>query len=279
MIGQLTADAASFLLSHPCNEVSQTDAMRPDLVGMRIYDAPLFAVGEADDPIFATYQNPEVVHADYMLPADWLPGARSVISFFVPFTERVKRANAVMSMRPADEWLHARCEGQEMLRALCLFVRDWFEGKGYAAVAPSCDPRMRMVDRFACNWSERHTGYACGLGTFGLSKGLLTAKGVAGRIGSVITSLAIPATERSYQDVYAHCTMCGKCAANCPVKCIDASRGVHQAKAHAPCSRFLDTIESMPPRGESQKIRYGCGKCQVGVPCQDGLPARGEKEC
>lgn len=31
---------------------------------------------------------------------------------------------------------------------------------------------------FGSNWSERHAAYVCGLGTFGLSKGLITDKGM-----------------------------------------------------------------------------------------------------
>ena len=37
----------------------------------------------------------------------------------------------------------------------------------------------------ASTWSERHVAYVSGLGTFGLSGGLITAKGQAVRLGSV----------------------------------------------------------------------------------------------
>lgn len=272
MMEALMKDAAAFLLTSPGNYICEEDAMREDLIGMRIYDAPLFAVGDATSAIFTSFKEPNVVHPDYMLPTDWLPGARSVISFFVPYTKRVKDANAASRKRPADEWLHARAEGHEMLVKLCGFVREWFMEKGHVAVVPMRDPRYHMLAEFASIWSERHTGYACGLGTFGLSKGLITAKGVAGRIGSVITTCVLPTTERPYKEIYDYCTMCGKCAHHCPVKCIDAARGPHFAKKHVPCSDFLDDIENLPRRGKSQKPRYGCGKCQVEVPCQDGIP-------
>lgn len=36
---------------------------------------------------------------------------------------------------------------------------------------------------FASSWSERHTAHFCGLGTFGVSDGLITSVGKAVRVG------------------------------------------------------------------------------------------------
>lgn len=273
MLERLAGDATAFLLAHEGNTVRPEDAMREDLVGMRIYDAPVFAVGAAEDPLFAALRGDGAVHPDYWLPGDWVPGAQRVVAFFAPYTERVKRANAWDMRHPADEWLHARLEGERMMALLRRYVRDWLVGEGYAAVAPLADERYGMLAEFAPNWSERHTGFVCGLGTFGLSKGLITAKGVAGRIGSVVTDCALPVSARPYgEDVYGYCTRCGQCAENCPVQCIDAARGMHEAKLHPPCSRYLDVIRDRTPRGQTRQKRYGCGKCQVAVPCQNGIP-------
>lgn len=274
MLKKLVADATDFLLTHEENTVRPGDAMREDLVGLRLYDAPIFAVGAAEDPLFAALRKPAAVHPGYRPPSEWVAGARSVVAFFTPFTERVTRANAWDMRHPADEWLHARVEGERMMALLRCYVRDRLIGEGYAAVAPMHDERYAMLAEFAPNWSERHTGFVCGLGTFGLSKGLITEKGVAGRLGSVVTDCALPVTARPYgEDVYGYCTRCGQCAKNCPVRCIDPTRGMHAAKAHPPCSRYLDGIHGGTPRGLSRRKRYGCGKCQVGVPCQSGIPA------
>lgn len=66
---------------------------------------------------------------------------------------------------------------------------------------PASDPRFESVTKpdpkrgekwqgvsYTSNWSERHVAFVCGLGTFGLSKGLITEKGIAGRLGSLIVS-------------------------------------------------------------------------------------------
>ena len=102
----------------------------------------------------------------------------------------------------------------------------------------------------------------CGLGTFGLSKGLITRKGIAGRFGSIITELSILPDKRNYQDIYEYCNMCGECGKNCPVNAISIVKG----KDHVICSKFIDKTE------EKHKPRYGCGKCQIGVSCESSIP-------
>jgi epoxyqueuosine reductase len=102
------------------------------------------------------------------------------------------------------------------------------------------------------------------LGTFGLSKGLITAKGVAGRFASIITELELPPDTRNYKSIYEYCSLCGACVKKCPAGAISIKKG----KDHIACSAFLDkTTEKYAPR-------YGCGKCQTGVPCENKVPLR-----
>ena len=85
--------------------------------------------------------------------------------------------------------------------------------------------------------SERYAAYAAGLGTFGLSKGLITKKGIAGRFVSVITNAEFNADIRPYSGPFEYCAMCGT----------------------------YMTGSKLPPHGANRRIRYGCGKCQCGV--------------
>lgn len=270
----LTAATSDFLVRHPGNHVTAEDAMREDLVGLQIYDALVFAVADAGDPLFAALRDPKAVHPDYLLPTDWLPGARRVIAFFAPFSARVRRANA-RDDQPADEWLHARIEGEAVLSLARLHLRDQLREAGHEAIAPSQDERFAWLGPYASNWSERHAAYVCGLGTFGMSKGLITSKGVAGRFGSVITTCdALPVTPRPYQGIYDYCTACGACAAKCPPGAIDPALDMDAAKSHPVCAAFVSGTRTQPPRGKSGRERYGCGKCQVGVPCEHAIPCR-----
>ncbi len=274
MIAAIQSIAIDLVRTSPLNRVQAEDAVRGDLVGLQLFDAPVFAVGDAADRLFEQLKQSQVVHPEVMLPQDWLPGARRVLSYFLPFSQAVKASNCLDFRFPSDEWLHGRIEGQMFLDYLGGQIREQLTKNGFTAVVPSSDARFRYITPYISNWSERHTAYICGLGTFSLNKGLITEKGMAGRIGSVITDCELPVTNRPYSDLYEYCTVCRECEPNCPVNAIDAARGMHSAKDHIPCKQFQDEIKAMPPRGRSGRVRFGCGKCQVDVPCQDGIPGR-----
>lgn len=269
---QLQTYAQSFFHSCPENYVSAADAIRPELAGLKLFDPPLFAAADPEDPLFLRFQSPDVVGPDFMLPRQWLPEARTVLSFFLPFTAQVRQSNR--GPGPAsDEWLHARVEGQLMLQTFGQTLCAMLQQKGFSALMPSYDPRFRLTGPYSSNWSERHVAYACGLGTFGLSKGLITAKGTAGRFGSIVTSAVFPVTSRPYDNPFAYCVMCAACQRNCPAGAIDPTRGVARGKDQTLCGPFVQST-FLPPHGPHQRVRYGCGKCQVHVPCESGIPLR-----
>jgi epoxyqueuosine reductase QueG len=91
-------------------------------------------------------------------------------------------------------------------------------------------------------------------------KYLITQKGSAGRIGSVITDLEFEITQRKYKDIYEYCTNCGVCIKRCPAKAINKIE-----KNNEICSNFLDEIKT---RFEPH---YGCGKCQTKTPCENQI--------
>lgn len=124
---------------------------------------------------------------------------------------------------------------------------------------------------FASTWSERHAAYAAGLGTFGLSDGLITPKGKAMRCGSVIARMSVTPTVRPYTDHHAYCLFyargtCGRCIDRCPIGAI-SERG-HDKDL---CSRYLDMTRQYVNRHFGFD-GYGCGLCQTGVPCESGIP-------
>ena len=146
------------------------------------------------------------------------------------------------------------------------------EEAGFPALAPMLDARLSRANPltgdkteqafYTSNWSERHAAYAAGLGTFGLSKGLITGKGVAGRCLSIISSLPLEADKR-HLGIYDNCSNCGACIRNCPAAAISKERG----KNHYLCSEFIESVRA------KCAPRFGCGKCQVDVPCEAGAPA------
>ncbi|MGB4273908.1 MAG: 4Fe-4S binding protein [Bacillota bacterium] len=258
---RLTELARDYVENSEDNYISKDIAISEDVVGMKIFEAPLLSFGSADDEYFTLLKQPSVIGEHFMQPKDWLPNSRTVISFFLPFTEVVKTSNTRDMSWPSIEWLHARVEGQALVNKLCMYLRSVLVSEGYDSVVPALDQRYWSA-HFTSNWSERHVAFVCGLGTFGLSKGLITQKGIAGRLGSIVTELYLPPDKREYEDIYEYCSMCGSCAKNCPANAISIENG----KIHDPCSAFLRKT------GEKHKPRTGCGKYQVGVPCESRIP-------
>ena len=262
--------ASHYLASAEGNFIKAEQAISGNLVGMRLFAEPLIGFACASDTMFLELKQPHAIGEHFWLPEDWLPNAKTVVSIFFPFTELVRKANAETGKWPAPEWLHGRYEGQKLINEFCAHLRDELVSAGYPSVAPSLDDRFWSRGQgvtdgsatFTSNWSERHVAFACGLGTFGLSKGLITRKGIAGRFASIVTALDLGADAREYTSVYEYCSSCGDCIRQCPVGAISFDRG----KDHVVCSEFPDEIR--------QKFapRYGCGKCQVAVACEFGTP-------
>ncbi len=265
--------AADFVENSEGNYITNEIAISENVVGMKIFEAPTFGFASPADEYFKLFKEPSVIGKHFMSPKEWLPGSKTVISFFLPFSQAVKRGNEREKLWPSEEWLHGRIEGQALINKLCIYLKSELINDGYNTLVPAFDERFWAQTAlnddcahpevsFTSNWSERHAAFVCGLGTFGLSKGLITSKGIAGRFGSIITELYLSPDKREYESIYEYCSMCGACVKKCPVNAISIKEG----KNHIICSNYLDIT------AEKYKPRYGCGKCQIGVPCEGRIP-------
>jgi len=234
--------------------------------GLYFYAVPLLGVAAADDDVFNRFAEPGVVGPLFRRPREWLPSARSVLSYFLPFTPEFRSLNDAPGV-PAREWLLERGRGALLNREIRNGLAEKLRSAGFDALPPSSSAEFK-VDGLRSNWPERHIGYAAGLGTFGLNASLLTAAGCAGRWASVVTSLAIEPTSRPYNGPYDYCLYhrdgsCGSCVERCPANALDP-RG-HDLSA---CERYCDYVAR-----EIYGTTYAhCGKCQSAVPCADGIP-------
>ena len=256
----------------------ETDGNRVDVPGagtITLFDAPLIGFADAGDPLFERFKQPEIIGENYFTPAEWLPTAKTVVSFFLPFTDRVRSSNKVDKTDPSAEWLYARIEGQAFIGRFADGLKRLLRGKTIEACVPGLDERFDVryemttaqgIPDFHADsrWSERHAAYVCGLGTFGLSRGLITEKGMAGRYASVIVSEKWQPTPRPYTGIDDYCVRCGACARNCPAHAISLDGG----KNNVLCRAYVEKQK------EKYSPRYGCGKCQVGVPCEFKAPGK-----
>ena len=232
---------------------------------MKIYGAPLIGFASADDPFFKEFLMPEIVGPKFILPKEWLPNAKSVISYFLPFNKEIRDSNRKPGL-PSEQWISARIDGESFNNDLRAFLVKLLKNLNSDAVAPGMDPRFRVEDKIS-NWSERHVAFTAGLGTFGLHRALITSKGTAGRIGSIITTLNLTATQRTYTQHFEYCSYlshgkCGACISHCPPSAI-----TKEGKDNKTCGDYIDKeiLSIFAPR-------YGCGKCNINVPCEYKIP-------
>lgn len=255
----------------------------------RAWDTALVGVAAGADPIWQQYK-------EYIGAFHWTPwevfnqhcpeepaGAEdlSVISWILPQREMVRKSNRRARTYPSEEWARIRVHGEAFNTALRQHVAQSLKDAGHAAIAPMLVPNWTIVKSarfsYASSWSERHAAHAAGLGTFGLCDGLITAKGKAMRAGSVVARIKIQPTPRPYADHRAYCLFfadgtCGKCIDRCPARAITEA-GHDKEKCRQHLARSREYVE------KTYKFAgYGCGLCQVGVPCEAGIPVKAARQ-
>lgn len=90
---ELIKMASCFVENSEDNLITREIALSDTVVGMKIFEAVIFAFGVADDEYFRLLKYPSAIGKHFCLPKEWLPQSKIVISFFLPFTEEVKKGN------------------------------------------------------------------------------------------------------------------------------------------------------------------------------------------
>ncbi len=249
----------------------------------RYFGDPLVGYASAEDPLFEDYR--EIIGAFHMTPQEVLnsalgPGkalARTVICWVLPIPVETRKSNRREDRYPSRAWAHTRNFGEQFNNDLRRHVVRLLNGRGHAAAAPLLVPGWRRLEDpvvgLASTWSERHAAYAAGLGTFSLNDAMITAAGIAHRLGSVVTDLELPPTPRPYQDRRENCAFyhpegCGVCIDRCPAGAI-SEEGHDKAK----CGTYAYEVCLGTKKGEYGVEVTGCGLCQTGVPCESRIPA------
>ena len=240
---------------------------------------PLVGFAAADDPLFIDYKS--IIGPFHLTPSELLEEAATVIVWVLPITAATRMTNRLENDWPSREWALTRSHGERLNGSLRRHLVTYLEGLGHRAVAPQYSPAWKEFSDtpvgIASTWSERHAAYAAGLGTFSLSDGLITARGIAHRVGSVITSLPLPPSPRTAPNHLHNCLYhregsCGICIGRCPVGAITFA-GHDKLR----CREF---VYGAAPREVAERYgvqQTGCGLCQTRVPCEAAEPKGGEK--
>jgi len=62
--------AENFINNSPDNYITQETAINPSCAGMKIYEAPIFAFGAADDELYIKYKSTDVIGPHFLSPAE-----------------------------------------------------------------------------------------------------------------------------------------------------------------------------------------------------------------
>jgi len=271
------------------NFVQKSPANRRKVDGGKYWEASLIGYASGKDPLFKRYK--KIIGKFHFTPQEIFeltfekgnqPKELSVISWILPASEDIRKSNRKESKYPSLLWAHARNFGEQFNVKLRDHVVSLLTKKGYKAVAPMNSPHWRRLRSpkvgIASNWSERHMAYACGLGTFGLSDGLITQKGKAIRVGSVVTDLPLKPSKKIYPHHRANCLYffnktCKTCAARCPAGAITL-KGHDKDKCH----EYSYGVVLRDKKAEYGVSITGCGLCQTKVPCESEIPKLIQKE-
>ena len=271
-----------FIAQSPLNNLhnqGEEPAWEEALVGFSSGSDPLFQ--EYKEYVGAFHWTPWEIYNQYHPDQPAPPDALTVISWVLPQRRAVRDLNRKARKYPAEDWARVRIEGEKCNAGLRAHVASELTKAGHPAVAPMLAPNWAWVKSrkysYASSWSERHAAHAAGLGTFGLCDGLITPKGKALRAGSVVAKIQVEPSIRYYNDHRAWCSFfvdgsCGKCIDRCPVRAI-TTKG-HDKEV---CRQHLIASSEYVKKTYHYE-GYGCGLCQVGVPCEAGIPVKKARE-
>lgn len=238
------------------------------------FDQPLVGISSACDPLYQEYK--QIIGLFHLTPQELLSGAHSVVSWILPIAVEVRESNRQQSEWPSRQWAATRFNGEALNGELRRHLVAWLENTGYQAVAPQYSPLWQEYTDtavgIASTWSERHAAYVAGLGTFSLSDGFITARGIAHRCGSVITTAPLTPTPRTAPSHLHNClhynsATCGVCISRCPVGAI--SRVGHDKQR---CRQLVYGSAPAKLSVEYGVAQTGCGLCQTKVPCEATIP-------
>jgi len=231
--------------------------------GATAYRMPLVGYASAADPRFREIQR--VVEPTHYLPEEMLPGARTIISFFLPFAAWVVEANAADRYRVAREWPVAYLETNALIGRIVDRLIAGLAERGVRAAAAPATHNYDPQDLIA-RWSHKSVAYIAGLGSFGLHRMLITDSGCAGRFGSVVTDADIPFTPPPVKErcLYYYDGSCWECITRCPVDALSMDGAIDKHRCNhrlLGLARLFDGKEF-----DHEEVADACGKCAIG-PC------------
>ena len=222
------------------------------------YRKPLVGFAAATDPQFPELRR--VAEPTHMMPQDLLPGARSVVSFFLPFEQWVLEANARHKEVVAHEWAKAYLETNALIGRISTHLIEVLAEQGVRAAAEPATDNFDPVS-LVSRWSHKSVAVIAGLGSFGLHHLVITDAGCAGRFGSLVIDADLHITRLAPKErcLHFHDGSGLECVWRCPVDALDENGHLDKQVCWRRCLEVAQEYEHL---GRAEV----CGKCAIG-PC------------
>lgn len=225
---------------------------------------PLIKFADAEDQLFYDLKN--IIRESHVLPTDILKDAKTVIAFFLPFEKDIANSN-IDGKYSSKKWAKAYVETNQLISKLNIFIEKELKDFGYNS---SVIPATHNFDEntLISDWSHRHAAYIAGLGSFGINNMLITEKGCAGRVGTIISDIVIEVSSRNEKE---YCL--NKAGFNCS-KCVD--RCVNNSLKIESFDRFkcYELLLENDRFHSELLLTDVCGKCCVDLPCSFKNPVK-----
>ena len=225
------------------------------------WQAPLMVTATVDDRFEPL---PQIAADNHFHPHDLLPTAKSVVVFFIPFKKELVNENKA-GERPCRNWGVAYVQTNDLIDRLGQALSDMLAQQGFKS---GLTPATHNFDeaRLMARWSHKHLGYLAGMGRFGVHNMLITPRGCAGRLGSLVMEADFgdhPLIDTDEACLLKAGEQCGKCMQACPVEALSEKhfdrRGCwNRLKENR---AVLEYFSDLP---ESTDV---CGKCAAMIPC------------
>jgi len=235
-------------------EKAFADLRRPDLIR-----TPLVAFSSAHDPRYGELK--QIIGPWHALPTDFLPEAKSVITYFIPFTKEVALAPK-LEPDGSPIWSEAYITINRHFHVVNQAVQELLESRGHQA-AQIKPPKAYDPETFHAPWSHRSTAVIAGLATLGANNLAITDKGSGGRFCSLITSARLEPTATTPKKVcpYPINGSCGLCIRACPAGAL-TGQGTNKAACQAELNKNPERLK----KKNAPYIADICGKCLAACP-------------
>ena len=231
------------------------EAIRREVAGAETttrYRPLLVGFADAGDPRFAELR--QLASPIHMLPEDLLPGARTAVSFFLPFVPEVLEANGRHRQDVAREWALAYVETNALIDHITARLIDLLGEHGVRAAAQPATHNFNPVT-LESGWSHKSVAVIAGLGSFGLHQMVITDAGCAGRFGSVVMDAEIPV--KPVEPVVRCLAFYDGSCMECVARTVPGfSTGCQPAAGQASLPRLLDEYGTVLRRvGRGRRVR------------------------